>query len=178
MTVSKLVQQADGWTRFNLNVGGFTIKNCRWHPQRRAIRFPVRYDRGGRRHNVIRAWGTHVIRLRELLESGQTASKRDRRRCEFRIRPVGLSRERYGLINWLIFNFTVRGFTTLGCRWQPETGSVQLPVTFFPQSGRRVKKRVVCAWGAHIKRLQQALQQQVRDHYDDLVSVYEYRYRE
>ena len=31
MKVTNLVQQPRGWTRFHLSVGGFVVKNCRWH---------------------------------------------------------------------------------------------------------------------------------------------------
>jgi len=61
---------------------------------------------------------------------------------------------------WIIFDFTVRGFTILGCRWQPRSGSVQLPVTFFWDDARACyrKKRVVCAFGVDILRLRKALE--------------------
>jgi hypothetical protein len=60
---------------------------------------------------------------------------------------------------WFVFNLTVRGFTILGCRWQPETRSIQGPVSFVfdPQGLKYVKKAVVCAYGAHINRLREAL---------------------
>ena len=76
MVIKKLVLKSDGWYRFNLNVGGFTIRNCRWHPPTRRIFFPRRYDLFGPRrpHRVIFAYGTQVKRLRNLLESGLNES--------------------------------------------------------------------------------------------------------
>lgn len=147
---------------FDLNVGGFTIKNCRWYVRSRRILFPVRYDQRNRRFRVVFAYGWHVRPLRDLLESGNTKTPRDRRLCNLRIRFLGRWNE-WAIHNreWLIFNFTVRGFTILGCRWQPASGSIQLPVTFLPFDDhlrRRPKKRVVCAFGAHIVRLRQALE--------------------
>jgi hypothetical protein len=81
----------------------------------------------------------------------------DRRPCTFKIHFLGRSYER---VRWIIFNFTVRSFTILGCRWQPETGSIQLPVTFAWDGNRggHQKKQVVCAFGPHINRLREALE--------------------
>lgn len=147
---------------FDLNVGGFTIKNCRWYVASRRILFPVRYDQRGGRFRVVFAYGQQVRRLRASLESGNTQTRRDRRPCNLRIRFLG-PRNEWIIINrdWLIFNFTVRGFSILGCRWQPASGSIQLPVTFLPfddRLGRQPKKLVVCAYGAHIVRLRKALE--------------------
>jgi hypothetical protein len=148
---------------FDLNVGGFTIKNCRWHVRsRRPILFPVRYDQWGRRFPVVFAYGQQVRRLRELLESGDNQTPRDRRPCHLKIRFLGRFNE-WIILNreWVVFNFNVRGFTILGCSWQPATGSIQLPVTFLPfdhRTQRQPKKRVVCAFGAHIVRLREALE--------------------
>lgn len=73
-----------------------------------------------------------------------------------RVRFIGQSRSEEG---WWIFKFTVRGFTILGCRWHPESGSVQLPVTFgVGQDGEPTKRLVVRAYGAHILRLRAALE--------------------
>ena len=163
MKVTKLVPEQNGWRRFDLSVGGFVVKNCRWHQPTRWVSFPRRYDRHGGRHEVVHAHGAHVKRLRALLESGEAATPRDRRPCTFKIHPLGWS---HGNNNdWLIFNFTVRGFTILGCRWLPERGSVQLPVSFtFDESGIGKprgpwrKKQVVCAFGPHINRLREALE--------------------
>jgi len=82
---------------------------------------------------------------------------RDRRPCVLTIHGFGRSRYEEG---WLIFDFTVRGFTILGCRWLPRQGSIQLPVTFsFDETTvRHVKKRVVCTYGSHIVRLRNALE--------------------
>lgn len=158
MKIINMSNEANGWRRFNLSIGGFVVKNCRWHLPSRIILFPLRYDTYGGQHRVAFAHGTQVKRLRDLLESGETATPRDRRPCTLRIRVLGQS---YGdHERWLIFNFTVRGFTILGCRWQPESGSIQLPVSFY--FDERIltyrKKRVVCAFGAHIMRLRRALE--------------------
>lgn len=161
MKIRKVIEQERGWRRFDLNVGGFTIRGCRWHPGRRFIAFPQRYDRDRYSHRVVFAFGQTVKRLRELLESDQTDAPRDRRPCRLGIRLLGKSRHerREG---WIVFNFTVRGFTIRGCRWHPRLRSIQLPVTYHfddnhPQP-RYVKNRVVCAYGAHINRLRDALE--------------------
>jgi len=159
MKISKREMLPNDWQMFNLNVGGFCIKGCRWHPPTRRIFFPVRYDKQRYRRKVVFAHGVLVKRLRGLLESGKTQTPRDRRPCVLKIRGFGRSRSEEG---WLIFNFTVRGFTIRGCRWRPSRGSIQLPVTFFPpevsdNKVQEVKKAVVCAYGAHIVRLRKAL---------------------
>jgi hypothetical protein len=145
-------------TIFHLNVGGFTIKNCRWFPGSRSIRFPVRYDKRRVRHPVVHVHGWQLRPLRQLLDSGGTETPRDRRPCNFKIHFCGCSRREYP--EWRIFDFTVRGFTILGCRWQPSSGSIQLPVTFAFDLNRlrHAKKRVVCAHGPHINRLRRALE--------------------
>lgn len=161
MIIRKLRPHTDGWHCFNLNVGGFTIKNCRWNPRTKSILFPVRYDQGAppRPHKVVFAYGAQVKRLRALLDSGQTRTPRDRRPCLLKIHSVKQSRFLNAkLQQWLIFDFTVRGFTILGCRWLPETGSIQLPVTYFYGQPRYFKRQVVCAYGAHINRLRKALE--------------------
>jgi hypothetical protein len=151
--VTNLVQQPNGWARFHLSVGGFVIKNCRWHEASGRIFFPRRYDIHHQPHQVVFAYGAQVKRLRDLLLSGKVETPRDRRRCILKIHGFGKS---YGDENlWRIFSFTVRGFTILGCRWLPETGSIQLPVTFTfdDQKVEYAKKAIVCAYGAHINRL-------------------------
>lgn len=148
--VSRSIPIDNGWVKFNLNVGGFLVKNCRWHPQRRSILFPVRFDLLGRRQRVASAHGVLINRLRDLLESGETAAPRDRTPCTLKITYLDLLPD-----GWCRFNFTVRGFTFYRCRWQPQTGSIQLPVTFFGES----KKRVICAYGVHINRLRKALEE-------------------
>lgn len=164
MKIKELTALGGPWHRFHLNVGGFTIKNCHWNSDSGHIRFPKRYDRNAVQHRVVFAHGRHVNRLRQLLESGETALPRDRRPCKLRIRFLGWSPHESP--PWMIFNFTVRGFTILGCRWQPSTGSIQLPVTFYfcANPGQVGFKRIllVCAYGAHINRLRQALE----DHWD------------
>jgi hypothetical protein len=155
--VTNLVQQPNGWTRFHLSVGGFVVKNCRWRPISGRIAFPLRYDTHGQRHKVIFAYGATVKRLCNLLQSGETQTPRDRRPCDLKIQRFGQSYEEH---RWLIFNFTVRGFTIQGCRWQPQSGSIQLPVTFYrdAQLHRWRKKAVVCAWGSHIMRLRRSVE--------------------
>jgi len=155
--VTDLVQQPNGWTRFHLSVGGFVVKNCRWRVQTGRIFFPLRYDRYHQRHKVVFAHGATVKRLRTLLESGESETPRDRRPCHLKIHRFGQSYEEH---TWIIFNFTVRGFTILGCRWQPHSGSIQLPITFYrdEQAHRWCRKAVVCAFGAHIMRLRRALE--------------------
>lgn len=145
-------------TIFHLNVGGFTIKNCRWFPASRRILFPVRYRRNGHRYRVVHAYGRHVQPLWDLLMSGRTETPRDRRPCNLKIHFRGRSPREYP--EWRIFDFTVRGFTILGCRWQPSSGSIQLPVTFgFDLSTLSyIRKQVVCAYGSHIPRLRSALE--------------------
>jgi hypothetical protein len=159
----KLKNSVGSYRLFDLNVGGFTIKNCRWYARgRHPILFPVRYDQGGRRFDVVFAYGRQVQRLRELLESGNSQTPRDRKPCTLKVRFLGSWNE--GIIlrrEWVIFNFTVRGFTILGCRWQPASHSIQLPVTFLPfdpSIRRQPKKRVVCAYGSHVNRLRRALE--------------------
>jgi hypothetical protein len=154
MNVSNMAQARNGWVRFNLSVGGFVIKNCRWRPQSGRIFFPQRYDTRGQQHRVVYAHGALVKRLRNLLESDRAETPRDRRPCILRIHGFGESyAQRH---RWLIFSFTVRGFTILGCRWEPQSGSIQLPVTYVGFDEHRHclrKKAVVCAYGAHIDRL-------------------------
>lgn len=155
MKVTNLVHQPNGWTRFHLSVGGFVIKNCRWREVSGRIFFPRRYDIRKYPHQVVFAYGAQVKRLRDLLLSGEAATPRDRRPCTLKIHGFGPGElNEYGQ-RWLIFSFTVRGFTILGCRWLPETGSIQLPVTFAfnDQKVKYAKKAVVCAYGAHINRL-------------------------
>ena len=159
----KLKNSVGSYRLFDLNVGGFTIKNCRWYARgRHPILFPVRYDQWGRRFDVVFAYGRQVQRLRDLLESNESQTPRDRSPCPLKIRFLGKWNE--WIIfrrEWVIFNFTVRGFTVMGCRWQPATGSIQLPVTFLPfdpRTRRQPKKRVVCAFGSHIVRLREALE--------------------
>lgn len=168
MHITEIRIKDDGCTFFNLNVGGFTIKNCRWYPETRQILFPIRYgafEHSGR-FRVVLASGSLVKRLRALLESGLERSPRDRRPLNLKIGKCHPSRE-YNVeqrreMVWVIFNFTVRGFTILHSRWHPESGSIQLPVTFFPIKTRNNlryrKQKVVCAYGAAINQLRRALE--------------------
>jgi hypothetical protein len=155
MKVTNLIEQSNGWARFHLSVGGFIIKNCRWHVPTGRIFFPRRYNKHHYPQKVIFAYGSQVKRLRDLLLSGEAATPRDRRPCKLKIHGFGLGEYNEHGQRWLIFDFTVRGFTILGCRWLPETGSIQLPVsfTFDDQKVKYAKKQVVCAYGAHINRL-------------------------
>ncbi len=168
MKISNIRIQQKGWQLFNLNVGGFCIRNCRWHPVTRAVWFPVRYPRNSRTpQDVVFAHGSLVKRLQKLLESGLTQTPRDRRPCVLKIGKCGISREMNAdntrQTTWVIFNFTVRGFTILRSRWHPESGSIQLPVTFkstwTKRAGSRYRKMpCVCAFGSHINRLRTALE--------------------
>jgi len=157
--ITNIAAQPDGWTRFNLNVGGFTIRNCRWNPAAGQVLFPLRYSQRGGRHRVIRVYGRTVLALRTMLEQGIAKAPRDRRPCVLRIHR--LHRSHWTDWGWYIFDFTVRGFTILGCRWHPDSGSIQLPVTFLPFDERTADypmKRVICSWGPHINRLRRALE--------------------
>ena len=159
MKVTNGVEQPNGWIRFHLSVGGFVIKNCRWREASGRIFFPRRYDIHKYPHQVVFAHGAQVKRLQQLLSSGNTETPRDRRPCTLKIHGFGLGEfNEYGQ-RWLIFSFTVRGFTILGCRWLPQTGSIQLPVTFSfdDQKVNYAKKQIVCAYGAHINRLREYL---------------------
>lgn len=164
MKISHAAILSNGWVRFTLNVGGFAIKWCQWHQGRGCIFFPKRSDMRGRPHRVIFVHGRQVKQLRAMLESGQYEAPRDRRPCTLRVYALGKSREVVERLSrdrtWFIFKFTVRGFTIMDCRWHPHTGSIQLPVTFQydDKQYRWVKKRVVCAYGAHILRLRNALE--------------------
>jgi hypothetical protein len=132
--------------------------DCRWHQPSRRILIPIRYSRSRRRRRVIFVHGRKVLALREMLESGVTRARRDRSPCTLQIHS--LHRSTRNDEGWLIFDFTVRGFTICGCRWQPSTRSIQLPVTYgIDQDGQPItKKRVVCAYGAHINRLRRTLE--------------------
>ena len=163
MKIKELIHvRSKGFCRFNLSIGGFVVKNCRWFPRTGRIMFPIRYDTAGRPFKVVFAHGAQVKRLQRLLRSGKPSAPRDRRPCVLKPHFMGGSRQEWP--RWVIFNFTVRGFTILGCRWQPSSGSIQLPVTFSPAMEIRprqfghLKKKVVCAYGAHINRLRKALE--------------------
>ena len=167
MVISKIRIKQNSWQYFNLNVGGFAIRNCRWHPPTKRVLFPVRYDRAGRRRKVILVHGVLVKRLQQLLSSGEHRTPRDRRPCNLKIGRCRVNWEpnaaHTSMTAWVIFNFSVRGFTILDCRWHPDSGSIQLPVSFreisAPRAGSRYRKiPVVCAYGAHIKRLRAALE--------------------
>jgi hypothetical protein len=155
MTISNIRPIENGWMMFDLNVGGFVIKRCKWKPATGSIKFPVRRTKNGGLKPVIHAYGAFVRRVRALLESGEARTPRDRTPCELRIHGL---REVAG--DWWVFGFTVRGVTIWGCRYKPQTGSIQLPVTFSPGANHR--KRVVHAPGVHINRLRKALLEQAQ----------------
>jgi len=160
MKVSRVGEKTQGWEKFDLNVGGFTIRSCRWRARTRQVLFPRRYNQNRRSFRVVQVRGAHVARLQNLLELGLTRTPRDRRPCKLGVRFLGQSQSERR--RWIIFGFTVRGFTILGCRWQPDSGSVQLPVTYMlNDTGPNVgyaRRLVVCAYGAHIVRLRRALE--------------------
>ena len=91
MKITNLIPTAGPWRRFYLNVGGFTIKRCYWNSISSEIQFPRRYNRQGHRHKVIFVHGSHVNRLRALLQSGETALPRNRRPCCLKIHFRGWS---------------------------------------------------------------------------------------
>jgi hypothetical protein len=163
MKISKKQMLPNGWERFNLNVGGFCIRGCRWRPESGRVFFPSRYTKGRTRRKVVFAHGVLVKRLRGLLESGELETPRDRRPCVLKIHGFGRSRSEEG---WLIFDFTVRGFTILGCRWRPQRGSIQLPVSLSLQDSgdrfRYIKRPIVCSYGTHIVRLRRALEAELQ----------------
>ena len=42
MKVTRLVPERNGWRRFDLSIGGFVVKSCRWHaPTRWNILSPA-----------------------------------------------------------------------------------------------------------------------------------------
>jgi len=156
MKIKRLVPRGEGRWQFDLNVGGFNIRGCWWYEFTGQIVFPRRYSRSGARFRVVFAHGRRVQQLRELLESGLMEAPRDRRPCTLKVRFRGQSRREYG---WWVFDFTVRGFTILGCRWHPDSGSIQLPVTFgWLPNDEPVTTRVVRSYGAHVNRLRVALE--------------------
>jgi hypothetical protein len=150
MTITKRFATGKGWEKFNLNVGGFVIKNCRWKPKTGAIAFPKRRDKRGRWKMVVHAYPPFLKQLRALLQLGQSRTPRDRRKC-----TLTIHRLRQLNNGWCVFGFTVRSVTIWGCRWDPLNRSIQLPITFLSNGMR--KKRVVHAPGVHILRLRAAL---------------------
>jgi hypothetical protein len=97
------------------------------------------------------------------------------------VRPAGNERDRsprvfkiLGLREvrdfWFVFGFKVRGVTILWCRWNPEKGSIQFPITYLPGTGdKRYSetspniKRVVHAKGPHVIELRKALERHAVD---------------
>jgi hypothetical protein len=159
MTVSKIRDVGNGRSIFNLNVGGFCIRNCKWKRKSNQVTFPVRRNRLGQWQLVIKAHGRYVRVLQQLLVTGRSRSPRDRRPCKLAIHRL---RQRGG--GWYIFEFTVRGFTVCNSRWQPRSGAIHLPVTFLgPFNKQGITKRVVTAYGVHVNRLRTALIQHARN---------------
>lgn len=173
MKIKRFRPDKNGWFRFNFNIGGFTIKACRWHPRTRRIFFPLQYRKWTRKYSwkTVFTYGAQVKRLRNLLESnfdrlretGECEARRNRKPCLLKIHwNFGISKETNKdgrRRDWIIFDFTVRGFKIMGSRWDPVSGSIQLPATYLNGSKNRlVKKPIVCAYGAHINRLRVALE--------------------
>jgi len=153
MTITTPASAGGGWLKFDLNVGGFEIRGCTWHPATNKPRFPRRRKCPGSKIwiPVIRAPKGFVRQLKELLNSGQLEMDRDRTPRVFRIfdlRNVG------GL--WFVFGFEIQGLKFLWCRWNPENGSIQFPITFLAGTG--YKKRVVHASGPHVLKLREAVE--------------------
>ena len=157
MNIKNLIPIGNSWTKFSLNIGGFNIVGCRWNPETRAIRFPLQYNLAGRAKKVIHVPDAQVERVRALLVSGFPAEPRDRTPCPLTIQSV----QECGP-GWYKFAFTVRGFTIHCCRWEPNRGSIQPPISYFGGSPRTVKKRIVWASGPHINRLHKSLLNYVR----------------
>jgi len=153
MTITQPVAAGGGWLKFDVNVGGFEIRGCTWHPATNRLRFPRRRKHPGSNSwkTVVRPSAAFVKRLKELLKAGQLKTNRDRSSCVLTILGV----EDVGR-GWVKFGFKVRGVKIFGCRWNPSCGSIQFPITYLA-SGK--KKRVVHARGAHVVRLLEALRQ-------------------
>jgi hypothetical protein len=153
MKITPPVQAGGGWLKFDVNFRGFEIRGCTWHPATNKLRFPRRRKRPGSKIwlPVIRAPKGFVKQLKELLRSGQLETDRDRAPRVFRIfdlRNVG------GW--WYVFGFEIQRVQILWCRWNPEKGSIQFPITYLAGTG--YKKRVVHAKGPHVTRLREALE--------------------
>jgi hypothetical protein len=162
MTVTKPIPTKGGWLKLDVNVGGFEIKGCTWHPATGRLRFPRRRKNPDSKTwiTVVRAPKGFIKTLKALLQSGQLETKRDRSPRVFRI--FGLRRV---ADFWFVFGFEVRGVQILWCRWNPERGSIQFPITYLPGTGdKRFSeispniKRVVHAKGPHVLRLREALE--------------------
>jgi hypothetical protein len=151
MTISQPVAAGGGWFKFDVNVGGFEIRGCTWHPATNRLRFPRRrrYPGSNSWRTVVRPSAQFVKRLKELLKAGQLKTKRDRSPCVLTILGVQALGD-----GWFKLGFKVRGVRIMGCRWAPSCGSIQFPITYLA-SGK--KKRVVHAKGAHVVRLLKAL---------------------
>jgi hypothetical protein len=157
MSVSNFRPSGKGWLLFDLNVGGFLIRGCRWKPQTGAISFPLRKDRKGW-HIVVQVSKPFLKQLRVLLASGQLKTPKDRSPCILKIHRLREVRDQ-----WFVFGVTIRGSVTIwSWRWQPLSGSIQPPITYF--EGPRgmdwwywPKRRVVTAPGVAINRLRAAV---------------------
>jgi hypothetical protein len=155
-SIKGLTPDRNGWMRFDLNVGGFIIKNCRWKPSTGAIAFPQRRTRRGTWKGVVYAPGIYVMQLHLLLGSGQVKTPRDRTACTLKIHNLKAVAG-----GWYVFGFTVRGITIWGCRWHPFQRSIQLPISYAGLMNS--KRRVVNAPGAHVNRLRKALVGEARN---------------
>jgi hypothetical protein len=163
MKITQPVSAGGGWLKFDVNVGGFLIRGCTWHPGTGRLRFPRRrkWPRSDIWLGVVRAPKGFVARLKQLLASGQLEAKRDRSPRAFKIvylKSIG------GF--WFTFGFQVRGVTIRGCRWSPEHGCIQFPITY--RANDNCKKRVVHATGPHVIALREALKRYAIK--EDLVS--------
>jgi hypothetical protein len=155
MSIKKLRPSGNGWMRFDLNVGGFLVRGWKWKVQTGAISPPQRRTSNGNWRPVVKVYAPFLRVLRNLLNSGQASTPRNRLPCTLRIRHL-----RPLKTGWWVFGFTVRGLTILGCRWEPTLRSIQLPISYrflvYTIAGRR-KRRVVLAPGVHINRLRASL---------------------
>jgi hypothetical protein len=71
MTISTPVSAGGGWLKFDLNVGGFKIRGCTWHPATDRLRFPRRHrwPRSKQWMAVVRAPQPFVKRLKRTAPS-------------------------------------------------------------------------------------------------------------
>src|SRR5580704_15820365 len=156
--MNQLRPDRKGWQRFSLNIGGFTIKGCKWHSQRNSIRFPARYTSQRKRYDVIWTNGDQCKNLRALLESGKKRGPKDDCASPFTIQPFRWVKEsrrwdgtEWVQREWLLFSFSLNGFKISGAWWEPQSGHIKMPVTILPRGYRfrgryfRRKRQVVVA---------------------------------
>jgi hypothetical protein len=173
MNINQLRPDRKGRQKFDLNVGGFTIKGCKWHSGRGSISFPARYSLQGKRYGVIWASDEEVKKLRSLLESCKKRGPNEENVSPLTILPLRWIKQPpkwdgacWVEREWLIFSFALNGFEVRGCRWNPQSGDIRMPVTFHPKAHmyrrrycRRVRQ-VVTADRAHKELLIEALEAQ------------------